>query len=126
MDLVYNIISDQRTKIIQNQIIEKKLNYRTKFGFFGTVDWLKNLRKEGKIEVLEGTISRIFMSGHNDFPMFEIQSDNRNYEFERLGDSQKYVLGKKVLIETTKNQYISPISGLENTLIPLLIKIGDN
>jgi hypothetical protein len=68
-------------------------------GLFGSDEWWDAI-ETGELDVhfLEGTISRVYMSGHNDFPQFEIEARLNRSQWERKGDDSAYIVGKRVKV----------------------------
>ena len=91
--------------------------------WFGSDDWFRNIRKENLVKIVEGKVSRIYMAGHNDFPMFEVTCGNDKYEFAMVGDKNRYKIGSKIIVECLLNESIRPSSGLEKVLEPIKIEI---
>ncbi|MGM0588950.1 MAG: hypothetical protein ACQETE_11070 [Bacteroidota bacterium] len=123
MKVVFDVRTDSGTPSIQKRIKEGLSGFRTKWGLYGTDDWWENLNTNNLIEIIEGEISDVYMSGHNDFPEFEVDTGNQKFSFERRGDIRAYEVGKKIKVEAVRNEYISPMSGLEGSLNPMVIKI---
>lgn len=121
METIFDIRNDKKTKFIQDRIKNGELSYRTKWGLYGTDEWFNNLQKDNLIVTIQGTISKLINTGHNDFPEFEIESGTEKFQFERLGLEKYYQIGKKIKVEATKGMNINPISGFENSLSPLII-----
>jgi len=74
-------------------------------GLFGSEEWW-SLVKEN---VINGVISKVYMSGHNDFPEFEVKENEKTSSWERLGDDKYYIVGKRVKIVYTKDKLKKPI-----------------
>ena len=125
MKVIYDIRTGMRTPLIQSMIKEGRSGFRTKWGLYGTEEWLDNLKNHDLIETLEGNISKLLMAGHNDFPVFEIDDGKQKFQFERLGLEENYQVGKKIKVQAIKAMYINPISGFENSLTPIIIEIEE-
>jgi hypothetical protein len=124
MKKVFSVLTDkERTPIIQKRIKVKTSGFRTKWGMYGTEKWFNSLKSDGLIQEIDGSISELLMTGHNDFPEFRIESELGEFQFERLGNNSFYVVGKRVKIKALKNMYINPTSGIENSLVPIIIEI---
>lgn len=124
MMVVFDAILDKtRTPLIQTKIKAGKSGFRTKWGLYGTEEWLINLRNDGLVIKLNGKISQLRMTGHNDFPEFEMETETGKYQFERLGNEAVYGIGKTIMIEAVYEKYILPKSGIENLLSPIRIEI---
>jgi hypothetical protein len=67
---------------------------------FGTGKWSAAI-ENGLIkkEVLSGVISRVFMSGYNDFPELEVDCNGEISVWGMLGDNKSYIEGRKIIIE---------------------------
>lgn len=121
---IFDALYDKtRTPIIQSKIRSGKSKFRTNWGLYGTEDWLNNLKKDGLIIYLNGKITNLIMTGHNDFPEFEMETDEGTFQFERLGDESEYQIGKSIRVNAIKRKYIMPISGFEESLTPVRIEI---
>jgi len=124
MIIIYKLTDDKSNLIQIQSIIKNGLSgYRTKWGLYGSSDWFEKIRTENLIETIEGVVSSIYFSGHNDFQMFSVYDGNITVDFELIGKEQYYKIGKKINIECIRNKYVRPTSGLEKLLIPLKIEI---
>ena len=123
LETIYSILADIDTKSIQQVILNGKSHYRTKWGLYGTAEWLDALKRDNLVETIEGSISRVYMGGHNDFAMFEVTDGKDNYEFARHGNDLFYQVGNKVILECVRLKNIRPMSGLEELLVPIIIRI---
>ncbi len=124
MITVYDLRNDHNDiKRIQSIIKEGRTPYRTKWGLYGTQNWWDALEKESLIQRLYGKISDIYMSGHNDFPEFEITTGRKKYAFPRIGKDKYYKIGKEVEVECIECQYILPSSTTDKVLHILSLKI---
>ena len=67
---------------------------------FGSNDWWMAIR-DGRIQkhVVSGTISRLFMTGHGDWPEFELNSGGAKSNWTRVGDQGLYAEGKEARVE---------------------------
>jgi hypothetical protein len=67
---------------------------------FGSKDWWDAI-KNGVIpkHKIVGVISRVYMSGHNDWPEFEIESIGEKTTWTRVGVDSFYKVGRKVILE---------------------------
>ena len=79
-------------------------------GLFGSDEWWFAI-EEGLIPklVVDGVISRVYMSGHNDFPEFDVTSDQGKTSWERLGNDRCYVIGRRVHLIYVKQQFKVPL-----------------
>lgn len=99
---VYDLRDDKRTvKLIQDATLNTKdFGLKPENGLFGSKEWWEAI-KNGIIpkNTLEGIISRVYMSGHNDFPEFEVTAnDGSKTRWERQGHDKYYVMGKRIKI----------------------------
>lgn len=67
---------------------------------FGSLEWW-NAVDDGRIPLQEvtGMITRLFTSGHRDWPEFELDSRGSKTRWTRVGDQSAYKEGKQVRIE---------------------------
>jgi hypothetical protein len=80
-------------------------------GLFGSDEWWEHI-VDGTLPVhtIRGTITRVFMSGHNDWPEFEL-SDNSGQlsrwtrETNRLEDAVFYEPGRAVEIDVVRQHH---------------------
>jgi hypothetical protein len=126
---IYDLKNDTK-HIIEVQdatLYTDKFGLKSEHGLFGTDDWWEAI-KQGAIKKIsvEGVISRIFMSGHNDFPEFEVVSKNGRTIWHRLGDNKYYALGKRAKIVYVNQEFKKPVPGLTVAKIPLEIYIEDS
>src|SRR5664280_1126737 len=77
-------------------------------GLFGSDEWWRAV-SSGVLEThkVEGRISRVYMSGHNDFPEFEVDDGSSRTQWERRGDDDWYVVGRRVRVDyvLTRSRY---------------------
>ena len=104
---VYDLHNDvQLVAAMQKATTMKQKPFRrTKWGLFGSSEWWDRIESEGLLRTIEGTITRVFMSGHNDYREFEITDDTSTTSWPRQGEEGLYVVGARVRIEyiETKN-----------------------
>lgn len=84
--------------------------YKTENGLLiGTKEWFKAI-EDGLIkkETVAGRISKVYMSGHNDWPEFEIESDGEKSSWTREGIDTLYEVGKKVELSYVLQKYKRP------------------
>ena len=69
-------------------------------GLFGSPDWWRAI-EEGVIPVhiVEGIISRVYMTGMNDWPEFEIDNGGEKSSWTRQGDDEMYQVGKRAKVK---------------------------
>ena len=113
MKKIYDLRDDKRTiKLIQDATLNtKNFGLKPEYGLFGSEEWWEAI-EDGAIpkKVLEGIISRVYMSGHNDFPEFEVTAlDNNKTSWERRGHDKYYVLGRKIKIIYVVQKFRQPL-----------------
>lgn len=98
---VYNLRNDTMTiKAVREASLDKNSFHGFKIEnglLFGTDDWFNAIEANViKKRAVRGVISKVYMTGHNDFPEFEIQNSQGKSTWERMGDDQFYVVGRDV------------------------------
>ena len=100
--VVYDLASDQETIALVQRATLTTPNFGVvpEVALFGSDDWWAAIR-DGRIPTHEvkGTISRLFLTGHRDWPEFELKSNGKLTTWSRLGTQSKYVEGKEVRVE---------------------------
>ena len=98
---IYNLKNDsKRIKMVQEASLDKNsyAGYKTENGLlFGTKEWF-NAIEQGIIPTyaVKGIISRVYISGHNDYPEFEIESNEGKTTWTREGIDVAYKVGKSI------------------------------
>ena len=82
----------------------------------GTDKWFKAV-DSGQIEktTLRGTITKVYMSGHNDWPEFEMEVTGQKTIWTRCGKDDLYKVGKQIELTFVKQKYKRPIAILGPT-----------
>jgi hypothetical protein len=107
-------------------------------GLFGSPEWWSAIA-DGRLPVhtVEGRISRVFMSGHNDWPEFEIDSDGDRSSWtrvtsggpggsaERVAKAALYEAGRPVVLKYVRQRLRQHLSGHPFSKSVLEIWIGD-
>lgn len=110
---IYNLKKDlRRIKLIQEASLDKNsyAGYKTENGLlFGTKEWFNAIEK-GAVpkHTVRGFISRVFISGHNDYPEFEIQSNDGKTTWTREGVDEAYEVGKSIELIYVEQKYKRP------------------
>jgi len=110
---IYNLKNDsRRIKIIQEASLDKNsyAGYKTENGLlFGTKEWFNAIEK-GMIPIhtIKGIISRVYMSGHNDYPEFEIESNEGKTTWTREGIDAAYKVGSSIELIYVEQKYKRP------------------
>jgi hypothetical protein len=102
----------RRIKIIQEASIDEKSIYGYKIEnglLFGTKEWFDAI-EDGIIikHSIKGIITRIFMSGHNDYPEFEIENSEGKTIWPKFGCDDAYKVGKKIELVFVEQKYKRP------------------
>ena len=109
---VYDLCADKKhIKDVQHATLETDdFGLQSEHGLFGSQEWWTAVEK-GVIPkvVIEGMISRVYMSGHNDFPEFEITTETGKSSWERLGDEKFYAVGRKCKIIYALQKFKKPL-----------------
>jgi hypothetical protein len=127
---VYNLKKDtERIKNVQlSSITKNSSGYKIEEGLlFGTKEWFDAI-ETGKIlkHIVQGVITRVYMSGHNDFPEFEIENNQGKSVWTREGIDSAYKVGQLVELIYVKQKYKRPsgISGVYSSCV-IEIKISE-
>jgi len=112
---IYNLQKDLRQiKIIQEASFDQtsKFGYQTTNGLlFGTKEWFNAIKRDIITKhTIQGIITRVYMSGHNDFPEFEMQNENGKTTWMRYGVDEAYKVGKQIEIIYVEQYYKNPIN----------------
>jgi hypothetical protein len=80
---------------------------------YGSAAWWEAI-EEGTIPVqqVEGTIARVFMSGHNDWPEFEVDNEGGLTRWTREGDDSCYEVGRRVRVEYVEQRFKKLLAGV--------------
>ena len=96
---IYDLKRDSRKiGLIQKATLETKdYGLVPNPALFGSDDWWRAIENtEIPIHTIEGVISRVYMSGHNDFPEFEIDDGKELTKWTREGNDGRYAVGRRV------------------------------
>ena len=96
-------------------------------GLFGSPEWWSAV-ESGDIPThrVSGIISRVYMSGHNDYPEFEVTSGSTTTSWTREGDDEAYIPGRAVTVEYVLQRFKKPLKGVgENSQSVLRILVDD-
>src|SRR4030095_7184351 len=98
LQTIYNL-KDDKQKIAQTQrvSIDKSLPFGLKIEnnlLFGSDEWFAAVENgEIKNHRITGKISKVYMSGHNDWPEFEIENEEGKTSWTREGTDSAYAVG---------------------------------
>jgi hypothetical protein len=99
---VYDLRQDRETiELVQRATLKTKdFGLVPEVALFGSEDWWKAI-EDGRIPKHEvrGVISRVLMSGHGDWPEFELESDGEKTRWTRVGERAMYQEGREARIE---------------------------
>ena len=72
----------------------------------GTDKWINSI-DSGQIvkTTLRGTITKVFMSGHNDWPEFEMEVMGEKTNWTRCGEDDFYKVGKEIELTFVKQKF---------------------
>lgn len=75
----------------------------------GTKEWFQ-ATEDGLLskETIRGTISKVYMSGHNDWPEFEMENESGKSTWTREGNDKLYQVGKLIEIDYVIQKYKRP------------------
>jgi len=99
---IYELKQDhRRIGLIQKACLESKENgFVTEHALFGSADWWRAIEENViPVHTIEGIISRVHMSGHNDYPEFEIDDGQEKTRWTREGTDKAYVVGRRVKLK---------------------------
>lgn len=82
----------------------------------GSKEWFQ-ATEDGRLskETIRGTISKVYMSGHNDWPEFEMENESGKSTWTREGNDQLYLVGKLIEIDYVIQKYKRPLDMLGPT-----------
>jgi len=83
-------------------------------GLFGSPEWWQAI-EDGCIPVrtVLGRISRVYMSGHNDYPEFEVDDGTERTQWTREGPHDAYVVGRRIQVDYVLQQFKTPLEGAD-------------
>lgn len=113
-------------KRIQEASLDKNFyaGYKIENGLlFGTKEWF-NAIENGIIpkHTNKGLISSVYMSGHNDYPEFEIENNEGKNTWTRKGIDEAYQVGKYIELIYVEQKYKKPTS-ITGTISKCVIEI---
>jgi hypothetical protein len=128
---IYNLKKDiERIKKVQ----EASLNDNSRSGYkienqllFGTNEWFNAIKIDMiQKHVVKGIISKVYTSGHDDFPEFEIENNECKTTWTREGLDSAYKVGRNIELIYVEQKYKRPsdITGAISKCV-ILIKITE-
>jgi len=117
LEEIYILKADtKKIKRVQDASLDKSSNSGFKIEnnlLFGSADWFAAIEKgEIKKHLIQGVISKVYMSGHNDWPEFEIENIEGKSKWTREGVENVYVVGKKIELVYVEQKFKQPIGVL--------------
>jgi len=96
---------------------------------YGSPAWWAAI-EDGTLPVrqVEGTIARVYMAGHNDWPEFEIESGAELTRWTREGKDGCYAVGRRVRVEYVEQRFKKPLPALgpiSKCVVAIWIECGD-
>ena len=100
--VAYDLATDQETisQVQRATLITKDFGLVPEVALYGSDEWWAAIR-DGRIPKHEvtGSISRLYMTGHGDWPEFELDSNGTKTTWTRMGNQAVYAEGKEAKIE---------------------------
>ncbi len=122
---IYDFRRDKR----QIEILQEASLHRDDCGLVttpalvGSPEWWELVGTEAlPVHTIEGTISRVYMSGHNDFPEFEIDAGETKTQWMRQGEDTAYTVGRPIRLRYVEMKFkkrikaLPPVSRCELTI----------
>jgi hypothetical protein len=99
---IYDLRRDTRriASVQQTSLEGPKSGLKPEPALFGSDEWWGAI-DEGSLPVLvaSGTITRVYMTGHNDFPQFDLETDaGVTLSLEQMGDERAYKPGQHIRV----------------------------
>lgn len=125
---IYDFRRDKRQiEIMQNASLHRDdCGLVTTPALVGSPEWWDLVGTERlPIHTIEGKISGVYMSGHNDFPEFEIDDGVTKTQWMRQGDDAAYTVGRFIRLRYVEMAFkrklksLLPVSRCE-----ILIEVG--
>jgi hypothetical protein len=121
-------LKDDKEAIKRLQVVsaDKNSNFGLKTEnelLVGSHEWFSAI-DTARIEkqTIKGEISKVFMSGHNDYPEFEIDSNGVKTNWTGEGKEEHYKVGRKIELIYVTQKFKRPIDIL-GTTTKLIIEI---
>ena len=115
MITIYNLKMDKRwIELVQNASLHRDdCGLTTEPTLFGTPEWWSFVGTEKlPVHTIEGVITRVFISGHNDFPEFEVDDGTEKTHWERRGEDSAFTVGRRIRIRYVEMAFKRPVRGL--------------
>lgn len=73
---------------------------------FGSKKWWNLIGTDVlPLHLIEGVITDIYLSGHCDYPQFEVNDGKRKTQWEIFGDQSNYLLGSNIRIDYVEMEF---------------------
>lgn len=101
-DVAYDLAEDKETvdAVQRATLTTKEFGLVPEVALYGSDEWWAAIA-DGRIQkhTVRGIISRVFMSGHGDWPEFELDSGGVKTRWTRLGKPALYAVGSEAEVE---------------------------
>lgn len=114
---IYDLKRDKRhIKNVQNASLHRDdCGLVTEPELFGSSKWWKLVGTDQlSIHTLEGKITKVYMSGHNDFPEFEMDDGNEKTKWMRRGEDSAYTVGRPIRMKYVEMKFKKGCVGSSN------------
>ena len=133
MKNIYNLKNDVKyIKSLQQATLSKNgYGLKNTHGLVGSKEWWNNIKTgDLKLEIYEGKINKVIMAGHNDYPMFELRTEQgASYKFYRYVDCESYdsyyKVGANVKVSFVIQEFKRPSHDMASSEIITSIEIED-
>ncbi len=115
---IYDLKRDEREiMLVQNASLHRDdCGLATSPALFGSAEWFGMVGTDAlPVHTLEGKITRVYMSGHNDFPEFEMDDGVEKTKWMRRGENPAYIAGRRIRIRYVEMKWKRPLKGLGPT-----------
>ena len=102
MGAIYDLHDDASfiAAVQEATLTTKKYGITQEHGLFASSQWWQAIDSGVlPIQRVNGMVTRVYMSGHNDFPEFEVDDGMTKTKWQRFGDPSAYSVGAPVTIE---------------------------
>ncbi len=118
---VYDLAEDAETIALVQRATTKTEQFGLvpEIALFGSEKWWQAI-EDGRIPMhdVTGVISRVFMTGHGDWPEFELDSGGEKTAWTRFGDPALYVEGKHARVRyVLQKPRMRPVSRAEHKIV---------
>lgn len=115
-EIAYDLAEDKETiDLVQRATLTTEdFGLLPEVALYGSDAWWAAI-KDGRItrHEVHGVISRVFMSGHGDWPEFDLNSDGTKTTWTRLGNQALYVEGREAKVEYVLQKLRKALPGEE-------------